>query len=477
MEYVAKRKLTLAGKALLETQAAVIDIALGFGYDSREGFTRSFKAYMGVSPSEFRRYGLNAISQKTIKELPVLMYAKNTDEIIRELNEFIADAKEAAGNARKQKELVEYIPFWNIIADTTDNMADKAKKILDSIATIAEHPDEITKRFLILKVLEDIGFQSNLVAFNAGLMVSRDIPERTSKQWPMCELFFNLARSASLKNEKIAGLFRELTALILQDMRKTAEVKISGAASAGKSASDSIEGYGYIKEEVARLADMLAVPVETIDGRMLEDCLFRLDIIMFAAEMDVFRNPKTKTMFDKLKQFKKSLIEAIDFFSAYAKPDVDPNTSPSMDQFAGNSAALAADGADDRTLDGIDDRAADGVLRKRFLDIAYQGNVLLFYLRGEVSHEKLGHLLDESQKTAFNVICDKVGNFILIARNASEESAFMPIAEMLYAIHSAILIEAVKLNELGSAIKYLADEFRCFGDAVAAYAPQQITAR
>ena len=34
MEYVTKRKLTLAGKELLETNAAVVDIALKFGYES-----------------------------------------------------------------------------------------------------------------------------------------------------------------------------------------------------------------------------------------------------------------------------------------------------------------------------------------------------------------------------------------------------------------------------------------------------------
>jgi len=54
MEYVTKRKLTLAGRKLLENNADIIDIALEYGYDSREGFSRSFKAYMGVSPTEYQ---------------------------------------------------------------------------------------------------------------------------------------------------------------------------------------------------------------------------------------------------------------------------------------------------------------------------------------------------------------------------------------------------------------------------------------
>ena len=55
MEYVTKRKLSLAGKALLETDADIIDIAMDYGYESRDVFSRSFKAYMGVSPSEYRK--------------------------------------------------------------------------------------------------------------------------------------------------------------------------------------------------------------------------------------------------------------------------------------------------------------------------------------------------------------------------------------------------------------------------------------
>jgi len=101
MEYVTKRKLTLAGKALLDSNASIIDIAFEYGYDSREVFTRSFKAYMGISPTEYRKYGLTAISQKTIKERISMFYSKTTDEIIRELNELIAKAKELSGSARK----------------------------------------------------------------------------------------------------------------------------------------------------------------------------------------------------------------------------------------------------------------------------------------------------------------------------------------------------------------------------------------
>ena len=75
MEYVTKRKLTLAGKALLETDDTILDIALKFGFDSHDGFTRSFKAYMGVTPTDYRKFNLTAISQKTAKEKCVMYYS------------------------------------------------------------------------------------------------------------------------------------------------------------------------------------------------------------------------------------------------------------------------------------------------------------------------------------------------------------------------------------------------------------------
>jgi len=199
MEYVTKRKMTLAGRALLETDATIIDIALEYGYDSREGFTRSFKAYMGVTPTDYRKYGLASISQKTVKERSVMIYSKTTDDILRELNGFIAKAKETAECARKN-DVPEYTPFWNTIADATDAYADKVKGILERITAISERPDEIGGRFAIIKVIEEIAFHSNLLALNAGLMVSRE----QSEQWPLCEKYLELAQTCVLKANKVA---------------------------------------------------------------------------------------------------------------------------------------------------------------------------------------------------------------------------------------------------------------------------------
>ena len=54
-DYVRMRRLTLAGEELLLTDAKVIDVALKYGYDSPESFSRAFTRFHGVSPSAVRK--------------------------------------------------------------------------------------------------------------------------------------------------------------------------------------------------------------------------------------------------------------------------------------------------------------------------------------------------------------------------------------------------------------------------------------
>lgn len=54
-DYVRMRRLTLAGEDLLSTDAKVIDVALKYGYDSPESFSRAFTRFHGVSPSAVRK--------------------------------------------------------------------------------------------------------------------------------------------------------------------------------------------------------------------------------------------------------------------------------------------------------------------------------------------------------------------------------------------------------------------------------------
>lgn len=56
-EYIRNRRLALAGNDLAATDEKVIDIALKYGYDSPDSFTRAFTRFHGVTPTAARRDG------------------------------------------------------------------------------------------------------------------------------------------------------------------------------------------------------------------------------------------------------------------------------------------------------------------------------------------------------------------------------------------------------------------------------------
>ncbi len=61
-EYIRNRRLSLAGSELASSKPAsadsrIIDIALKYGYDTPEGFTRAFTRFHGASPNAVRKHG------------------------------------------------------------------------------------------------------------------------------------------------------------------------------------------------------------------------------------------------------------------------------------------------------------------------------------------------------------------------------------------------------------------------------------
>ena len=56
-DYIRMRRLSLAGEALSRGNARIIDIALEYGYDTPESFSRAFTRFHGITPSEARHGG------------------------------------------------------------------------------------------------------------------------------------------------------------------------------------------------------------------------------------------------------------------------------------------------------------------------------------------------------------------------------------------------------------------------------------
>lgn len=69
MDYIRKRRLTIAACTLLTTRKTVLDIALDSGYDAHYSFTRAFKRMFGVTPAQFRR------TRPAFKTFPAVRFA------------------------------------------------------------------------------------------------------------------------------------------------------------------------------------------------------------------------------------------------------------------------------------------------------------------------------------------------------------------------------------------------------------------
>ncbi len=70
-EYIRYRRLTLAGAELMADDTKIIDLALKYGYESPDSFTRAFVKFHGITPSRARSEGvmLRSFSRLNVKIL------------------------------------------------------------------------------------------------------------------------------------------------------------------------------------------------------------------------------------------------------------------------------------------------------------------------------------------------------------------------------------------------------------------------
>ncbi len=59
--YIRNRRLSLAGQEMLKPRAKVTDVALKYGYDTPESFTKAFTRFHGVAPSYAKNAGVQLI--------------------------------------------------------------------------------------------------------------------------------------------------------------------------------------------------------------------------------------------------------------------------------------------------------------------------------------------------------------------------------------------------------------------------------
>ena len=87
-EYIRRRKLTLAAVELLNTDESIVDIAIKYGYESPNAFTRAFRNIHGINPSKARLGGTSLSSYKRVFFLKDNKAGENMNYKIIEVAEF-----------------------------------------------------------------------------------------------------------------------------------------------------------------------------------------------------------------------------------------------------------------------------------------------------------------------------------------------------------------------------------------------------
>lgn len=445
MGYVTRRKLYLAAEELAGTKGSVLEVALKYGYDSHEGFTRSFKAHIGVTPTEYRKYHSAIRFPKRRKERCAMVYSKYMDELIKELNSLIVQAKETVADTKKYQEAdVQaaefYGQFWELAAARTENIAETLHEILTRVETVTQATDKISTYLLLVKAIDDAAFDANVTAFHVGLMISRAMAEHQTVFRPLCKRYDSLAQSAQMKSRKMADFLNELFGLILQDMRKQAAQRIQSAVESGRAAAAVLSNpalpYGYIADGITAIAEELdSMALEDVTLSSLTDAASTLETIQFAAYTDILRAPQHKQFFDGIPVFKENLDEAARFFQDLKEDSL-------------------------RTLVETEHKSKSSNAEKQiYADLAMQEGIVLFCLKGEI--QKLGDAhLDVTHKTAFSAICDKIDKAINLSRHLANEEEKSKVVELLCEAYDELSKEAERLNPYGGAVQYLAEKVK-----------------
>lgn len=111
VEYARHRRLTLAARELTSTDSKVIDIALKYGYDSPDSFTRAFRNIHGNNPQAAREPGVTLTAFPRISFNIILKGGNNMDYRIIEKPAFRVAGRIRWFTTVNKQNLVK-IPEW-----------------------------------------------------------------------------------------------------------------------------------------------------------------------------------------------------------------------------------------------------------------------------------------------------------------------------------------------------------------------------
>lgn len=172
-EYIRRRKLTLAAQELAISSVKVLDVALKYGYESPESFSKAFRKAHGISPSAAREPGVSLKAYPRISFHLSLKGDKDMDYRIVNKPAFMVTGKTLEVTTKEGENQRQIPQFWqeSNTNGTSDRISsiDRCKDLIGLCLDIEHGKEEFTYMIAV----------ENVSGVTPEEFESRMIPEAT----------------------------------------------------------------------------------------------------------------------------------------------------------------------------------------------------------------------------------------------------------------------------------------------------------
>lgn len=200
-EYIRNRRLALAGSELARSDEKIIEIALKYGYDTPEGFTRAFVKFHGVSPSAAKK-GSPIRSYARLSVTITMKGGSIMDYKVVQKQAFKVIEKRTVQSVSENENLRTIPKFWEQAkADgTVEKLLELSpdKENVFGICYAKPHSSESTFDYSIAAVIDDSaeipsGFTANVIPARTWIVFecTGAMPDAIQQLWHrICTEFF-----------------------------------------------------------------------------------------------------------------------------------------------------------------------------------------------------------------------------------------------------------------------------------------------
>ena len=119
-EYVRRRRLTMAAAEICSGNSKVIDVAMKYGYDSPDAFTRAFRNVHGITPLAARRHGAKLTAFPKVSLHVIFKGGSDMDYKILEKPAFDIIGKSREFTSLNKEDYKKIPLFWKEFMGTKD---------------------------------------------------------------------------------------------------------------------------------------------------------------------------------------------------------------------------------------------------------------------------------------------------------------------------------------------------------------------